>query len=288
MKQPKEIFVKKGLTLNDISFLLKNHKIIESKITFKVFSKFLISDKALKAGEYKFGTGIPLSKVFSKLEKGNTFSRKILIPEGFTVKQTINILLENKYINGNIKSLPKEGNLFPDTYFYERGEDINKVISKMSLAMKDNVDKLWKNNRGIFKNKKELIIFASIIEAEARKDEEKKIISAVFHNRIKLNMRLQSDPTVLYYKNLISKNKISKIYRSDLTNNNPWNTYTNRGLPVTAINNPGIGSLEAALNPSPDKYLYFVSDGKGGHRFSNTLDEHNKNVYRWKKEVGRK
>ena len=252
---------------------------------FKILSKVFVSDEKIKAGEYFFEKEISYAEIFKKLNKGETIYRKILIPECFSVKQTVNLLLKNQYLSGFIEKLPKEGTLFPDTYFYERGENINKILTRMTSLMKKKVNQVWKINKGKFKTKQELVIFSSIIEAESKKSYEKKLISSVFHNRLKLRMKLQSDPTILYYKNLFSKKRINKIYRSDLKNDNPWNTYTRLGLPVTAICNPGIKALEAAINPSKSNYLFFVSDGMGGHRFTNNLNEHNKNIRSWKEKL---
>ena len=123
---------------------------------------------------------------------------------------------------------------------------------------------------------------ASLIEAEAKKKNEKFLVSSVFHNRLKKEMKLQSDPTILYKKNLFKKNKDLKIYKKDLKNDNPWNTYTRKGLPITPICNPGIDAIKAAANPLLSDYLYFVSDGEGGHRFSSSLKRHNINVKIWK------
>ncbi len=226
-----------------------------------------------------------LINVFKKLKNGNTIYRKILVLEGTTVREIVNLLLKNKYLTGQLKKIPEEGSLFPNTYFYERGENINNIIFKMSQLMKIKVNEVWKYNRGQFQKKRDLIIFASLIEAEAKKKEEKVKISSVFHNRLKKNMRLQSDPTILYSKNLLLKEKVKKIYKIDIRKDSPWNTYTRNGLPTTAINNPGIDSLYAAINPINSNFLYFVSDGNGGHRFSSNLKEHNKNIIIWKKEI---
>ena len=128
-----------------------------------------------------------------------------------------------------------------------------------------------------------------MIEAEAKKKNEKCFVSSVFHNRLKKNMGLQSDPTILYAKNLKKKtNKSFKIYKKDLQKDNPWNTYTRKGMPLTPICNPGIDAIKAAANPYVTDFLYFVSDGKGGHRFSKTLKEHNANIELWKRKKNEK
>ena len=278
LEASKKVFIEKGYVLDDISNTLKSNDIIYSKLIFKILARFFSSDRALKAGEYNFENKVSLMNVFKKLKSGNTMYRKILVLEGTTVKEIVNLLLKNKYLTGQLKNIPEEGSLFPNTYFYERGENINNIIFKMSQLMKIKVNEVWKYNRGQFQKKRDLIIFASLIEAEAKKKEEKVKISSVFHNRLKINMRLQSDPTILYSKNLLLKEKVKKIYKIDIRKDSPWNTYTRNGLPTTAINNPGIDSLYAAINPINSNFLFFVSDGNGGHRFSSNLKEHNKNI----------
>ena len=282
LDKEKKIFIEKGLVLDDVIFLLKSNDIIESKKVFKLYSRIFISDTTVKAGEYLFDGNISLSDIFKKLKNGKTIYRKILIPECYTVKQTVNLLLANDYISGSLEKLPSEGSLFPNTYFFERGEDINKLILRISNSMQSKVEEVWKYNKGLFLNQKELITFASMVEAESKKQEEKKLVSSVFHNRLKINMKLQSDPTLLYYKNLTSKEKVNEIYRSDIKKDHPWNTYTRFGLPATAICNPGLEALHAAIKPKESNFLYFVSDGQGGHRFSTSLKEHNQNIKKWK------
>ena len=154
--------------------------------------------------------------------------------------------------------------------------------------MNQKLDEVWKGNYRFFKSKNDLLTMASLIEAEAKKKEEKYMISSVFHNRLKKNMKLQSDPTILYVKNLQkNKNKSYEIYKKDLQSDNPWNTYTRKGMPVSPICNPGLDAIKAAANPYITDLLFFVSDGEGGHRFSRTLEEHRKNINLWKKKIGR-
>ena len=155
----------------------------------------------------------------------------------------------------------------------------------MQKKMDKVVASIWKNDNGLLKSTLDLINLASLIEAEAIDEHEKYIISSVFHNRIKKGMKLQSDPTILYFKNLTSNVKTRKIFKDDLSSDNPWNTYTRMGLPITAICSPGIQALDAAMNPRKTKFLYFVADGVGGHRFSNNYKEHLANIKLWKDKL---
>ena len=151
--------------------------------------------------------------------------------------------------------------------------------------MDEIVANIWRNNNNLIKSKEDLINLASLIEAEAMDNYEKYIISSVFYNRIKKGMKLQSDPTILYYKNLQSKIKTRKIFKKDLLSDNPWNTYTRKGLPLTAICSPGMQALDAAMNPKKTSFLYFVADGSGGHRFSDNYKEHLANIILWKDKL---
>ena len=148
--------------------------------------------------------------------------------------------------------------------------------------MKIVVDEIWQENNSLFKSKSDLVILASVINAETKKNKEKYTVSSVFHNRLKINMRLQSDPTVLYSKNLNKKVISKKIFKKDLRLDSSWNTYTRKGLPLTPICNPGAISMMAAIKPVKTNYLYFVSDGMGGHRFSSTFKKHQQNINIWK------
>ena len=151
--------------------------------------------------------------------------------------------------------------------------------------MNEVVASIWRKNNGLLKSSVDLINLASIIEAEARYDYEKYLISSVFNNRIKKGMKLQSDPTVLYFKNLKNKVKTRKIFKKDLLSDNPWNTYTRKGLPYTAICSPGIKALDSAMNPKITNFLYFVANGTGGHRFSDNYEEHLVNIKLWKDKI---
>ena len=147
------------------------------------------------------------------------------------------------------------------------------------------VTSIWRNSNELLKSPEDLIKLASLIEAEAIDNYEKYIISSVFYNRIKKGMKLQSDPTVLYYKNLKNKIKTRKIFKKDLLSDNSWNTYTRFGLPLTPICSPGIKAIDAAMNPKRTSFLYFVADGNGGHMFSDNYKEHLVNIKLWKDKL---
>ena len=188
-------------------------------------------------------------------------------------------------MKGNISIAPIEGTVFPDTYFFQRNDDKNILILRMQKKMNKVVSSIWSNDNKVLKSQEDLIKLASIIEAETKNNYEKYIISSVFYNRINKGMRLQSDPTILYYKNLKNKINSRKIFKKDLQLDNPWNTYTRMGLPLTPICSPGFKALDAAMHPRKTSFLYFVADGYGGHRFSKNYKEHLGNIKMWKDKI---
>ena len=197
----------------------------------------------------------------------------------------MDIVNNNTFLIGNISTVPAEGTIFPDTYFFQRNDNKNLIISRMQKKMDEVVASIWRKDNDLLQSKEDLINLASLIEAEAKNNFEKNIISSVFYNRIKKDMKLQSDPTILYYKNFKRKIKTRKIFKKDLLSDNPWNTYTRKGLPLTAICSPGIQALDAAMNPRKTSFLYFVADGIGGHRFSDNYKEHLANIKLWKDKL---
>ena len=223
--------------------------------------------------------------IVKKLISGNYYYRKLTIPECSSSKEILDIVNNNIFLKGNISKLPSEGTIFPDTYFFQRNDDKNIIISRMQKKMDKVVASIWRKDNDLLQSKEDLINLASLIEAEAMDNYEKYIISSVFYNRIKKGMKLQSDPTILYYKNLKRKIKTRKIFKKDLLSDNPWNTYTRKGLPLTAICSPGIQALDAAMNPRKTSFLYFVADGIGGHRFSDNYKEHLANIKLWKDKL---
>ena len=289
LKNDKIVYIEKGKNLKEISFILEKNNILPSSYPFYFYFRILGMDKSIKAGEYLFKKNVSFFEVLKTFNKNNLTYRKITIPECYTIKEVLTLLKNNKYISGDIINAPEEGSIFPDTYYFLRNVNGNDLIKRMQSRMTEQLEGIWHTNYKYFKSKNDLLIMASMIEAEAKKKHEKYLVSSVFHNRLKRNMRLQSDPTILYAKNLTKTiNKSLKIYKKDLQKDNPWNTYTRKGMPLTPICNPGVDAIKAAANPYITEFLYFVSDGKGGHRFSNNLKEHNNNVRLWKRKKNEK
>ena len=281
----KVIYIKQGQTVNEIVKILKNENLIKSHFLFNVLLKLTGNDKKIQYGEYSFQGDTSKLDIIEKLISGDYYYRKLTIPECSSSKEILDIINNNTFLLGNISKLPLEGTMFPDTYFFQRNDDKNIIIERMQKKMDKVVASIWKNNNDLLHSQGDLINLASLIEAEAMNNFEKYTISSVFYNRIKKGMKLQSDPTILYYKNLKSKIKTRKIFKKDLLSDNPWNTYTRKGLPLTAICSPGIQALDAAMNPRKTSFLYFVADGIGGHRFSDNYKEHLANIKLWKDKL---
>ena len=281
----KVVYIKQGQTVNEIVKTLKNENLIKSHFLFKVLLKLTGNDKKIQYGEYSFQGETSKIDIVKKLISGNYYYRKLTIPECSSIKEILDIVNNNIFLIGNISKVPSEGTIFPDTYFFQRNDDKNIIISRMQKKMDKVVASIWRKDNDLLQSQEDLINLASLIEAEAKDNFEKYIISSVFYNRIKKGMKLQSDPTILYYKNLKSKIKTRKIFKKDLLSDNPWNTYTRKGLPLTAICSPGIQALDAAMNPRKTSFLYFVADGIGGHRFSDNYKEHLANIKLWKDKL---
>ena len=222
-----------------------------------------------------------------KIAKGDVFYRKITLPEGLTNAEIAQILNENPYLSGELALGDKQGLILPETYTFPFGTARQKIVAEAQADMQKTLDEAW-NARDLnlpIKNKKELLILASIIEKETGIVDERPLVASVFLNRLRKGMRLQTDPTVIY---AITEGETSfgrSLKKKDLKIDSPYNTYLNYGLPPGPICNPGREAIMAAAHPAESDYLYFVADGKGGHRFAKSLSEHNRNVKTWVRSI---
>ena len=295
----KLIFIKKGTHLKKVSEILKQEGVIKNRRFFILLTTVLGKKSKIKAGEYEFHTQMLPLEVLDALVKGQVKHHLVTIPEGYTLSQIAQLLedlnlVEKKgflqkasssaFINAlGLSQLARpnlEGYLFPDTYHLFREMDSEEVIQMMVHQFKkvfgpDLVNRA--SALGI--SEREAIILASIIEKETPLPEEKPLISAVFHNRLKRKIPLQSDPTVIYG----IKNFNGNLTKEHLMRPTPYNTYLVAGLPPTPICNPGKDSLLAAVRPAPVPYLYFVSKNDGSHFFSSNIEEHNRAVWKYQK-----
>ncbi|HVP77927.1 MAG TPA: endolytic transglycosylase MltG [Thermodesulfobacteriota bacterium] len=299
----KIIFIKKGTPLKKVSEVLEHEGIIKNRHFFVLLTTLLGKKGKIKAGEYEFHTRMVPWEVLSALTKGQVKLHLVTIPEGFTLSQ-IAQLLEASNLTEKKGFLQKtsspsfiddlglsplagptlEGYLFPDTYHLLREMEPEEVIQMMVHQFKKVFGPEfahWASELGI--SEREVVILASIIEKETSLSEEKPLISAVFHNRLRKRMPLQSDPTVIYGINNFNGN----LTKDDLMRPTPYNTYLLSGLPPTPICNPGRESLFAAVHPAPVPYLYFVSKNDGSHYFSSDIEDHNRAVWKYQKTLRR-
>ncbi len=281
--------VKKGANSEQIFQLLKKYNLVQSRIKYNYLVYAKGSEYLPKYGQYLIPKNSSLNSILDIFNSGESIEYKITIPEGLTTRKILEIVSKDKVLKGLINQdyIDNEGDFLPETYFFSYGYSRNSLLERMKKKLNKVIDDEWnKRDSSLpYKSKYEVLVIASLIESEASLDQERKLIASVFINRLRKNMRLQSDPTVKYGLEKLHKLKIKTIRKSHLKIDHPWNTYTRNGLPITPICNPGKKSIIAALNPVNSDYLYFVADKKGGHFFAKTLKEHNKNINYTKKNT---
>ena len=289
--------IPKGAGLNSVAARLEDRGVIKDRRFFAVYAIFKQGENRIKAGEYRFETGVSFSGVLEKILKGEVVLRRVTVPEGLTVLQTAQLLEQNgvfeqeefitissdrdfvyELLGERLESL--EGYLYPDTYTYPKSVLPKEFISSMVARYKSVMAAMDLSNSGL--DEHELITLASIIEKETGAAQERPTISAVLHNRLKRGMRLEADPTVIYGMGEKYTGNITKV---DLETPTPYNTYIISGLPPGPIASPGLGSITAALMPSGSDFLYFVAKGDGTHEFSKTYKEHIKNVRKYQRRA---
>jgi UPF0755 protein len=270
----KVIVIEKGTSTSNIVDNLYKEELISNRwVGLGISYSFGLAKKYLQPGEYKIEKGLKAYRVLAKIASGDRFLRLITIPEGLTIKQ-INEIIEKSYgLKGNITVLPPEGYLLPETYAYYYGDAKDSIINRMHRDML-----VFLNSLPSLPDHKNLLNLASIVEKETQIDSERPLIASVFYNRLKLNMPLQADPTVIYGITNGYGTLNRAVTPADLKFYTPYNSYINRGLPPTPICNPGKASILAVINPAQTDYLYFVADGVGGHKFSNSYSAHIANI----------
>jgi UPF0755 protein len=240
----------------------------------------LKASSELKPGEYAFQKNASLRDVIGIIVEGKVVQHAVTVPEGLTSEQIVARLSDNDIFAGSIKEIPREGTLLPETYKFPRGTTRDQVIARMQQTQKRVLAEIWeRRNADIpIKTPEQLVTLASIVEKETGKADERTRVAAVFVNRLRQRIKLQSDPTIIY--GLVGgKGTLGRpIKRSEIQQPSPYNTYVVDGLPPGPIANPGRASLEAAANPARTRDLFFVADGTGGHAFTETYDQHQKNV----------
>ncbi len=281
------VTIERGSGLNAIAQTLFYEGVIENTEIFSLAAKIEGQAGALKAGEYAVPAEVSMQEVLALLVEGKTVQHRVTVPEGLTSWDIVQIVNAATDLGGEaIEEIPPEGSLLPDTYFFQRGESRQHVLDRMRQAQREALEALWPTRaEGLpFDTQAEWIALASIIEKETGLAEERGLVAGVFVNRLNQGMLLQSDPTVIYAVTKGQGGPLGRgIRKSELKSDDPYNTYTNKGLPPGPIANPGREALEAAIRPGETKFIFFVADGIGGHAFSETLVEHEANVRAWRK-----
>ena len=282
LPQDKVVNIPHGSGIRDIADVLQREGVIDQPWVFIGGVLALKAREGLKAGEYQFSAHASLRDVIATIVDGKVIAHQISIPEGLTSEQIVARLLQDDILTGNIKEIPREGSLLPDTYNFTRGITREQIIQRMQAAQERLIKEVWERHSPDLplKTADQLVTLASIVEKETAKPDERTRVAAVFVNRLKQRMRLQSDPTIIY--GLVGgKGTLGRvIMKSEIDQPTPYNTYQIDGLPPGPICNPGRASLEAAANPARTRELYFVADGTGGHVFADSYDQHQKNVAR--------
>ena len=275
------VVVPPGASLKAAANILEKQGAIESASGFLRHAKIFGSSEPIKPGEYEIKAGMDNGDVLALLQSGRTKQRFVIIPEGTPSVVVADKLMAADFLVGNV-AVPAEGSVLPDAYPYTRGEQRSAVLKRMQGAMAKALSKAWADRKPntVVRSPEEAVILASIVEKETSKASERRTVAGVYSNRVRIGMRLQADPTVIYP---VTRGRPlgRRILRSELLADNGYNTYAKSGLPVGPIANPGKASIEAVLNPAPTRALYFVADGTGGHVFADTLEQHNANVQKW-------
>lgn len=295
------VLIPEGSTFQQVAALLKNEQLIRSRSAFLLLGKTRDIDRKIRPGEYELDAGMSPQEILTKLLAGRVVLHPVTIPEGYSLTQIAEVLAAQQVTDTKeftklvrdrtfistlgIEADSLEGYLFPETYSFAKGTKAREVIK----AMVDGLHRVWgaelqEQAARMKMSLHQVLTLASVIEKETGAKEERELIAAVFHNRLRKKIPLQSDPTVIYGLPAFDGN----IHKRDLSVMSPYNTYRVQGLPPGPIASPGAHSLRAALFPAQASYLYFVSRNDGTHQFSSTLAEHNQAVEKYQKRYFRK
>jgi UPF0755 protein len=284
LAEDKVVIIPRNIGTSEIADVLRREGVISRSLLFQAYAYLNRQRGALKAGEFLFKAHASIDDAIDTLIQGKAILHSFTAPEGLTSEQIVARLRENEILIGDINELPREGSLLPDTYRFERGMTRQQLVNLMQEKHRQTLSQVWTRKAADLpiRTPQELVILASIVEKETGRSDERSRVAGVFVNRLAKRMKLQSDPTIVY--GLVGgKGTLGRgIMRSEIEKATPYNTYVIEGLPPGPIANPGRASLEAAANPARTKDLYFVADGTGGHAFADSLDQHQRNVVRWR------
>lgn len=275
--------LQKGAGLAQTAQGLERDWLVRDALVFRLGVMFEGKTSALKAGEYEIPSGASPQEIMEIFVSGKSIVHKLTVAEGLTTAVVLDLVRRDPVLVGELTATPAEGSLLPETYLFQRGTTRDQLVGQMQRDHTRIVDELWdKRQQGLpLQTKEEAVTLASIVEKETGVAQERPHVAAVFINRLRIGMRLQSDPTIIY--GLTKGIPLGRgIRQSELEKATPYNTYVIVGLPPTPIANPGRASIEAVLNPLASEDLYFVANGSGGHAFAATVTEHEANVQRWR------
>jgi len=280
----KVVMVEQGDHVATIARHLEDAGVVANADLFRIGLRIRNMQGALKAGEYGFPAHVSMADVAGIVASGKSIQHKLTAAEGLTSEMIYDLVRNDRVLAGEAGPVPDEGTLLPETYLYTRGTTRRQLLARMAKAQAKVLDKLWEARAKDLpvKTKLEAVTLASVVEKETALAQERRHVASVFVNRLRLGMKLQSDPTIIY--DITKGYPLGRgIRQSELERASPHNTYAIFGLPPTPICNPGRDSLDAVLHPAVTGDLYFVANGKGGHNFAATDAEQNKNVAAWRK-----
>ena len=284
LDKTKNVVIPRGAGPTTMAKVLQEQGVIDHTRLFRIAVMIDPTPKPIKAGEYEIPARISMWALLDLLQAGKQVQRRLTVVEGMTTAEVIDLMRKTEALAGEITLDVKEGDLLPETYFYSRDDTRDGLLLRMKEAMDKTLDEAWrKRTAGLpLANRREALTLASIVEKETAVPAERAKVAAVYINRLRRKMRLESDPTTIYG---LTQGKVPfnrELTRADLASTSPYNTYVVTGLPPGPICNPGRASIVAATNPARDRSLFFVADGQGGHAFAQSLQEHNRNVERWR------
>jgi UPF0755 protein len=280
-----EFQVERGEGLTSVAERLAEAGAIAHPTVFRMAARYTDLDAGLKFGDYQIPPGASMREILELLNRGGNLVRQVVVPEGLTSWQVVELLNGREELTGELTEVPREGTLAPAGYDFQRGDTRADLIARMTEEQARILAAAWEGRApGLpLDSPEELLTLASIVEKETGVPEERRRVASVFVNRLQRGMRLQTDPTVIYGITKGEGTLGRGLRASELAAATPYNTYAREGLPPTPIANPGRASIEAAANPEATDFVYFVADGSGGHAFARTLEEHNRNVAVWRR-----
>ena len=286
LTESRDIVIAPGGT-QDVAEQLRHARVIDNAITFQAVAWWTADQGPLRAAEFRFPAQASLRHTLAILRTARPVEHRVTIPEGLTAAR-IREILDRVDAASGVTGDVAEGSVLPNTYHFERGLARPVILGRAQAAMTREVAAAWESRAPDLPltSPRELVILASIVERETARAEERARVAGVFINRLRRGTRLQSDPTVIYTVSGGTGMLDRKLTRADLDRDDPFNTYRFSGLPPHPISAPGVASLRAVANPARTEDLFFVADGDGGHSFARTLDEHNRNVARYRERLG--